>query len=440
MSQNVSPPFTLFQRKGSKNWSVRFSMKGRQIRKSLETDDERQAQRKAYEVWAEASYRAKSGLEPTVMPFSKMAEAFIEQLLKEVERDERSTHHARDWPPVIRRYLVGFFGDRPVDAITEADLERYVEWRRTYWTDGPGKDITHIRYERNGRALKRGVKRETPSLSRQRGELVIVRSVFSQATKWGYVRSLEVPAIKVRRRVDNRRPSFEPDEYARLIETSLSRLVDPIMLHTDPADARITKAKDGRQWRLDRLDDHTRRDRIALHCYIEISALTGMRPTESKNLNWGDVLGYRDARKKPIGERDIRVRVRGKGKSGTLVPQLAALTWFDMLWDVFEKGTGREPIDEDPVFANIDGSRIQSFKKSFSELLRVCDLQTDHRGVRRTSYSLRHFHLSQQLAHGVPIHDLARNTRTSITMIDKHYAQVQVERMKDSLRPEWGAR
>ena len=40
----------------------------------------------------------------------------------------------------------------------------------------------------------------------------------------------------------------------------------------------------------------------------------------------------------------------------------------------------------------------------------------------------------------LPIHDLARNTRTSIAMIDKHYAQVQVERMKESLRPEWGNR
>lgn len=440
MRQPASPPFTLFQRKGTKNWSVRFSIKGRQIRKSLETDDERKAERKAYEIWAEASYRVKNGLEPTAMPFSKMAEAYIEQILKEAERDERSPHQARDWPPVIRRYLVGFFGERPVDGITEADLERYVEWRRTYWTEGPGKDVSHIRYERNGRTLKRSVRREVPSLSRQRGELVIVRALFSQAAKWGYVRSLEVPAIKVRRRVDNRRPSFEPHEYALLIETSLSRLVDPIMMQTDPTNARMAKAKDGRQWRLDRLDDHTRRDRIALHCYIEISALTGMRPTESKNLNWGDVLGYRNTRKKPIGDRDIRVRVRGKGKSGTLVPQLAAISWFDMLWDLFVKGTGREPNDDYPVFANADGSRIQSFKKGFAELLRLTGLETDHRGVRRTSYSLRHFHMSQQLAHGVPIHDLARNTRTSITMIDKHYAQVQVERMKESLRPEWGSR
>lgn len=412
-------------------------MQGRQIRKSLETEDPREAERKAYEVWAEAGYRAKNGLNAVAMPFAKMAETFIEQLLTEVGRGERSEHHRRDWPPVIRRYLVGFFGDRPVDGIGEPDLERYLEWRRQYWLSGPGKDIEHIHYERGGRSLKRSVTREVPSVSRQRGELVIVRALFQQATKWGYVRPLEVPTIKVRRRVDNRRPSFEPYEYEKLIQTSLDRLVDPIMLKSEP---RSITAKDGRQWRQERLDEHTRRDRIALHCYIEISALCGTRPTESKQLNWGDLLGYKEVRTMPIGERDIRVRVRGKGTSGTLIPQLAAISWFDMLWEMFEKGTGREPGDADPIFADARGNRIQSFKKGFNELLRLCDLEHDHRGVRRSSYSLRHFHMSQQLAHGVPIHDLARNTRTSIVMIDKHYAQVQVERMKDSLRPEWGSR
>jgi hypothetical protein len=230
MPQPSSPPFTLFQRKGTKNWSVRFGMQGKQIRKSLETDDRVDAERRAYEIWAEASYRTKNGLNVTAMPFAKLADRFIEQILLEIQRGERSHHHGRDWPPVIRRYLVGFFGERPIDGIGEPDLERYVEWRRQYWITGPGKALAHIHYERGGRALKRSVKREVPSLSRQRGELVIVRALFQQATKWGYVRAIEIPTIKVRRRVDNRRPSFEPHEFENLIQTSLDRLVDPIML------------------------------------------------------------------------------------------------------------------------------------------------------------------------------------------------------------------
>ncbi|WP_298960292.1 hypothetical protein [uncultured Methylobacterium sp.] len=49
---------------------------------------------------------------------------------------------------MIRRFFVGYFGQKPVDTITDADRERYVEWRRTYWTRGLGKEVIHIQYER----------------------------------------------------------------------------------------------------------------------------------------------------------------------------------------------------------------------------------------------------------------------------------------------------
>ncbi len=46
-----------------------------------------------------------------------------------------------------------------------------------------------------------------------------------------------------------------------------------------------------------------------------IGAFSGLRPTEMYNLTWGDVLGYRAGRGKPVDQRDIRLQVRGKGKA-----------------------------------------------------------------------------------------------------------------------------
>lgn len=413
---------------------MRFSMGGQQIRKSLGTEDETEAQRRAMEIWHEANYRNKNGLLPQAKPFATVAEEFIEHIRKEAERGERSVYHPQHWPPVIRRYFVGFFGNRAIENIREADLERYLDWRRQYWVTGPGKDIDKIRYERNGIIFARTVKHSIPSLSRQRGELVILRTLFRQANKWGYVGQLEMPEIRVLRRIDNRRPSFTPDEYAKLIQISEQRIYETA------ATTKHIKAKDGREWTLTRMDRHTMSDRTKLHAYIEIAANTGMRPTEMKNLNWGDVLGFREIKDKPIGEMDIRLRVRGKGKSGTLVPLFGAIPWFLQLWNLFVQECEREPDDADPVFADHKGNRIQSFKKGFGELLKASGLETDHRGVRRTSYSLRHFYISSLIAQGVSVHDVARNTRTSIQMIDKHYAQVSVEQIKDNLRPgqaEW---
>jgi len=52
-------------------------MGGKQIRKSLETDDPIGAQRRANERWGKASYRVKNELTANVMPFSAVASEFI---------------------------------------------------------------------------------------------------------------------------------------------------------------------------------------------------------------------------------------------------------------------------------------------------------------------------------------------------------------------------
>ncbi|BAQ44486.1 tyrosine-type recombinase/integrase [Methylobacterium aquaticum] len=426
--------FQLFQRKGSAKWQMRFSIRGQgQLKRSLDTDDLREAQRRAEAIWYEATYRAQQGLTARAHTFESVAEEYIAQILREVERGERRADQGKSEPAVIRRYFVGYFGQKPVDAVSEADLERYAEWRRTYWTEGPGKLVTHIEYERGGHRLRRPVRRSAPSLSRQRGELVVLRQLLRWASRQGYLKTPPEVTIKARRTPDNRRPSFEPHEFARLQEVSLSRLVDPIM---DGSGAMV-EASDKRRWRIKRLDDHTRRDRTLLHAYVMIGAFSGLRPTEMYNLTWGDVLGYRAGRGKPVDQRDIRLQVRGKGKSGKAIPQKAAIPWFDTLWMLFERSMGREPVDADPVFASEQGKRITSVANGFTELLKAAGLERDHRGIKRTPYSLRHFYISEQLANGSEVLDVARNCRTSLAMIDKHYGQVRLERVVDRLRPDW---
>ena len=52
--------YQLFQRTGSTKWQMRFSIKGQgQIKRSLETSDRFEAERKAEEIWFEANYRAR---------------------------------------------------------------------------------------------------------------------------------------------------------------------------------------------------------------------------------------------------------------------------------------------------------------------------------------------------------------------------------------------
>ncbi|HEX8049686.1 tyrosine-type recombinase/integrase [Rhizobium sp.] len=437
MLQRLNPsnqPFALFQRDGT-NWSMRYTMDGRQIRKSLGTTDEAEANRRANEIWHEQNYRLKHGLSIVEHAFSDVAEEFIKKIEREVERKERSEDHQTYWLPKIRRFLIGYFGGRPIDKITSPDIERYLEWRKTYWTSGPGSKIENIRCEReDGRIFSRPAPRKIASLSTMKGEMVIIRSIFQQAVRWGYCQLIVVPSPNIRKRVDNRRPSLTPEEYEKLFNTALERIS-----HLQPKTKDI-KAKDGREWTMQVTPKNIKADRIRLYCYIEIMAHSGMRPTEAKNLVWANIVGFKKTRRKPIAEQDVRLQVQGKGKHGTAVPLLDVIPALHMLWQMFETEVGREPNGDDPVFADTEGKAIASFKRSFNELLKAADLEYDYRGVRRTSYSLRHYYISSMIIKGVSVHDIARNTRTSIEMIDKHYAQVSTEYIKDKLRPgqtEW---
>lgn len=427
--KQAKAPFVLFQRDGT-NWSMRYTMDSRQIRKSLGTSDETEARRLANEIWHEQNYRLKHGLSIVEHAFNEVAEEFIKRVEEEAERKERSADHAYFWPPKIRRFLIGYFGQKPIDKITSPDIERYLEWRKTYWTSGPGSDINEIRVEReSGRVFSRPAPRKIPSLSTIKGEMVIIRSLFQQAVRWGYCQQIVIPNPVIRKRIDNRRPGFTPEEYEKLFNTALARISE-----LQPKTKDI-KAKDGREWTIKATPKNIKADRIRLYCYIEIMAHSGMRPTEAKNLTWANIIGFSECKNKPIGEQDVRLQVRGKGKHGTSIPLLDVIPALSMLWDMFEKEVGREPEDDDPVFTDAEGKQILSFKRSFNELLKAAGLEYDYRGVRRTPYSLRHYYISTMLIKGASIYDVALNTRTSLQMIEQHYAHVATEHIKDRLRP-----
>ncbi|SCM77100.1 hypothetical protein KL86PLE_40905 [uncultured Pleomorphomonas sp.] len=56
---------------------------------------------------------------------------------------------------MLDRYMAPFFGRSLITAISVPKLHSYMEWRRSYWTSGPGAKEKHIAYERKGRRVNR---------------------------------------------------------------------------------------------------------------------------------------------------------------------------------------------------------------------------------------------------------------------------------------------
>ena len=236
------------------------------------TTDEYEAHRLANEIWHEQNYRLKKGLSILEHAFCDVAEEFIKKIEAEVERKERSEDHLTYWLPKIRRFLIGYFGDKPIDKITSPDIERYLEWRKTYWTSVPGSEIDKIRCEReDGRIFSRPAPRKVASLSTMKGEMAIIRGLFQQSVRWGYSQPIAIPTPSARRRVDNRRPSFTPEEYQKLFNTAIDRISD-----LQPKTRHI-KAKDGRRWTMKVMPKNIHADRIKLYAYIECGAAIWMR-------------------------------------------------------------------------------------------------------------------------------------------------------------------
>ena len=60
--------------------------------------------------------------------------------------------------------------------------------------------------------------------------------------------------------------------------------------------------------------------------------------------------------------------------------------------------------------------------KLFNNLLERAGLKIDRDGKARTAYSLRHTYICMRLMEGADIYQIAKNCRTSVEMIEKHYA------------------
>jgi hypothetical protein len=60
--------------------------------------------------------------------------------------------------------------------------------------------------------------------------------------------------------------------------------------------------------------------------------------------------------------------------------------------------------------------------KLFNKILDTTGLKLDRDSHPRVAYSLRHFYICMRLMEGADVYSVARNCRTSVEMIQKHYA------------------
>lgn len=312
--------------------------------------------------------------------FRQVAEQFMKEY-SVITEGQRSPRWVQGHDSRLRVHLLPFFGDTPISDVTVSKVQEYRIHRMTR----PQEKNPHAKDNRP-------FKDKTPASKTLHNEIVTLRQVLKTAVRHGWLTA--VPDLSAPFRGSGKvshRPWFSPAEYKQLYEATRKN-------------AKEARAQD--KWAAEQLHD-----------YVLFMGNTGLRPDEAKNLQHRDIEIVDD---KATGEKILVIEVRGKRGVGYCKSTAGAVRPYQRLLkrakpssdDVAET---RSPQPMDVVFP---GSHI----KMFESILVREKLKHDRDGKARTSYSLRHTYICMRLLEGADIYQIAKNCRTSVEMIEKHYA------------------
>ncbi|RYM09533.1 tyrosine-type recombinase/integrase [Sphingobium cupriresistens] len=365
----------LFQRPNSKRWHCRASIGGAQHRHSTKQVSLAQAKDVAEDWYLTLAGKAARGEIKAGKTFKYAAERFMVEF-KVLTEGQRSPLYVRRHEERLNLYLVPFFGNKVLSEITSGMVQDYRIDRITKgsFTKPKADESTDLtKRRRNGKA---------PSRSTLHQEMVCLRQVLKFSRRHGWLELL--PDLSDPYRASSKvshRAWFSPAEYQTLYEAARERAANPKK----------------ERWRTaceDLLD------------YILFMANTGLRPDEAKRIEIRDIEIVQDG---PKRERILHIAVRGKRGTGWAKSMPGAVHPFTRM----KERHNLQP--SDLIFPTLQ-------RELFNTLLDELDMKKDREGNARTFYSLRHTYISTRLLEGADIYQIAKNCRTSVEMIEKHYA------------------
>ena len=300
----------------------------------------------------------------------------------------RSPRYVENVELRLNAHILPFLGDHPLSAINKGLIQAY----RVKRTETALEKTT--RRGPDGEVVAQG---RPPARSTMLQEIVIIRQTLKHAESMGwipFVPSLSTPYLTQGKK--GRRAWFSPEEYKQLYKATRRRITQGTR----------------RGWR-SRYED--------LHDYVLFMANTGLRPDEALRLEFRDVEVEFD----PATGKDIlSIDVRGKTGVGFCKSMPGAVHPFANLSKRRSGELRANGVETKSLETILRTTRLfRGFDRDlFNTILREEGLKVDRDGKSRTAYSLRHTYISLRLMEGANIHQIANNCRTSVQMIEEHYA------------------
>jgi integrase len=427
----------LFRYRGSKNWWCRFSLPGKgQFRKSLGTADVEQAKLLAGDIYDEAKFLGKAGLSSVKRTFREAAVEFVTELEAKVAAGEMKKRRFGDYRPFVERYITEYFGDKTVAALDDIEIENFWNWRKTYFTTGPGSKSKTIEYVRKGKTISRPITPKQLTWSTQASEAVVLRRFLEFCRTKRYLKDVPVVDTPSRRGQKMRRRTRLSGDQIAAFQTKIEERI--FAAHNE---ALRLEGMRGKGTRLERLR-HARELRVAkdrawtyrsMLGWLWVSLALASRPTETMTITWGKVRGYKYGASLADQHGEIEVVVYGKGQDRVVGAQTIIVPGLDTLWDLAKEFNKNGPKPTDPLFIRRDGKKLTSFADQFNSILGELGVLVDDFQVKRTSYVLRHTAISTLLEQGKDYFLVAKSVGTSPDMLKKYYDQADLSHRRKEL-------
>lgn len=350
----------VYKRERSSVWQCSTYLEGKNRRVSSKEESLSKAKDFAEDWYLELRGKKAKGELLSEPSFADAAARFMSEyeLMTAGERNEVYVNGHRGR---LKNHLIPFFRKMGISQITSGAVQDY-RISRIEPTDDP--------------------KWKAPSRSTMHHEIVTLRQVLKTALRQGWINGL--PDLSAPYRTSGKvthRAWFSHEEYKTLYTATRANI---------------------------KTQQNTRHQRLAaqLHDKVLFMANTGIRPDEANGLEYRDVEIVED---EATGETILEIEVRGKRGIGYCKSTSGAVRPFQRIAERYSP----EPTDRlFPV----------SHNRQFNRILEETDLKFDRQGNRRTLYSLRHSYICFRLLEGADIYQIAKNCRTSVEMIEKHYA------------------
>jgi integrase len=408
----------LYRRDNTRFWWCSTSLGGKQRRKSTGKDSLRLAEDVAKDWFLTLQGRARDGSLDAEKTFAEAAEKFMVEY-ETITKGQRSPKWVAGHEARLRLHLLPFFGRTALSMLTPGMVQDYRVHRiktgndprvgrhrsSKGWPD-PAAPTAPAKKSRGLKASKGDeLPVKPPARSTLHDEIVTLNLTLKTAVRHGWL--VHLPDVSAPYDAQTKivhRPWFSPVEYKLLYETSRENARNP--------------GQPQYKWHAEQLHD-----------FVLFMGNTGLRPDEARHLQHRDVTVAVDH---GTGERILEIEVRGKRGVGYCKSMPGAVRPYERLLNRPKPTRGKQrrnrskknpnpplpvelPQPTDPVFP-------ETHTKLFNQLLSKAKLKRDRDGKPRTAYSLRHTYICLRLMEGADIYQVAKNCRTSVEMIEKHYA------------------